>query len=678
MKKSNLKTMLISGVSAVLAATLAIGGTVAYLTWGQETKSNVFTVGDIDITLDEKVGVFGEGATVTENEDGATYTNVMPGDYLQKEVTVSNTGNNPAYVAVTVTLNNADKINAAIDEVYGDGAEGGQAMYDFIFDGWGINQDPRPGKYGVNDARGVIDGTYGLPDHTLKVDFAKTTKGSTVIGATNWFVAGSEKAGQYWVDGPKAYDGYYTANMDDYEICYTYYIYLESGESSTLFEGLNVPAEFTNAQMKMFDGLKIDVEAAAIQADNMAIATEYKGDPDGKAKTAFSVLAGKIETPEYSNKPTGDLTPAYASMAGQKTWDSIWGEAYTNAKNSLEIKLYSGDTYLGTNSLNDLSKSAAVTWHCSLSGKNYSAWTMTWAQKPTPDLLPTTVELWVDGEKVDETTVRMNCPDDLAPITGAVLNTKGEIVKFTTKNWDNTLAEGESYVAFVSSNTELDNALKNDATTVVLGSGNYIIPDSAKGKTLTIIGNGNTVIATQDDGSYEGCDYSLDGSTVTFKNITINTDSSTYTGYARLKATYENCTINGTYTLYGDSVFNNCTFNVSGDVYNIWTWGASNATFTGCTFNSDGKAMLLYGTVNTKLTLNNCVFNDNGGLTDKKAAVEIGNDYGKSYELIVNNTTVNGYEINDKGINTNTTLWGNKNSMSKDNLNVFVDGVDVY
>ena len=87
---------------------------------------------------------------------------------------------------------------------------------------------------------------------------------------------------------------------------------------------------------------------------------------------------------------------------------------------------------------------------------------------------------------------------------------------------------------------------------------------------------------------------------------------------------------------------------------------------------------MLYGTANTKLTLNDCTFNDNGGLTDLKAAIEIGNDYGKSYELIVNNTTVNGYEINDKGIVTGTTLWANKNSMAQDKLNVVVDGVDVY
>lgn len=244
--------------------------------------------------------------------------------------------------------------------------------------------------------------------------------------------------------------------------------------------------------------------------------------------------------------------------------------------------------------------------------------------------------------------------------------------------------EHNNYIA--SSNEGITNAISAGATTISLTPGTYIIPDDAQGKTLTFIGTGNpedTKIATQDDGSYEGCDYSLDGATVTFENITINTDSKTYTGYARCKGTYKNCVINGTYTLYGDSKFENCTFNVSGDVYNIWTWGAQNAEFDSCTFNSDGKALLLYqeGTNTINLTVNRCIFNDNGGLTAKKAAIEIGDaPYGKTptYNVTVSGTTVNGYEINDEGINTGTTLWGNKNSMPTDRLNVTVDGVKVY
>lgn len=236
-------------------------------------------------------------------------------------------------------------------------------------------------------------------------------------------------------------------------------------------------------------------------------------------------------------------------------------------------------------------------------------------------------------------------------------------------------------IATVGNDAGVTYAINKGIATISLTPGTYIIPDEAKGKTLTFSGTGNpkdTKIATQDDGSYEGCDYSLEGATVTFENISINTNSQTYTGYARCSGTYKNCVINGTYTLYGDSKFENCTFNVSGDVYNIWTWGATNAKFDKCTFNSDGKAMLLYGTVNTNLTIENSVFNDKGGLTDKKAAIEIGNDYGTSYILVVNNTVVNGYEINDKGIPTGTTLWANKNSMGQDKLSVTVDGVRVY
>ena len=232
----------------------------------------------------------------------------------------------------------------------------------------------------------------------------------------------------------------------------------------------------------------------------------------------------------------------------------------------------------------------------------------------------------------------------------------------------------------VSSTETLEEAIAAGNDTIALNAGEYVIPSAAQGKTVKFVGTGNPedtkVAVTKVGTGGENCDYGLDGSTVTFENITITTNSSTYIGYARCNGTYKNCIINGTYTLYGDSVFENCTFNVSGDVYNIWTWGAPTATFTNCTFNCDGKAMLLYGTANTKLTMNNCVFNDNGDDTvTGKAAIETGNDYNKSYELTVNNATVNGFAINPNGIVTGTTLWANKNSMPADKLKVTVDGL---
>ena len=81
------------------------------------------------------------------------------------------------------------------------------------------------------------------------------------------------------------------------------------------------------------------------------------------------------------------------------------------------------------------------------------------------------------------------------------------------------------------------------------------------------------------------------------------------------------------------------------------------------------------------MTVKNCIFNDNGSLTSKKAAIEIGDaSYGATptYNVTVSGTTVKGYEINNEGSNTGTTLWGNKNSMPAERLNVTVDGVKVY
>lgn len=241
-----------------------------------------------------------------------------------------------------------------------------------------------------------------------------------------------------------------------------------------------------------------------------------------------------------------------------------------------------------------------------------------------------------------------------------------------------------NYIA--SSNEGIANAILDGATTINLTKGNYVIPSQAKGKTLTISGIGapeDVEVAVTTNGVGENCDFGLDGSTVTFEGITITTNSSTYIGYARCKGTYKNCVIKGTYTLYDNSKFENCTFEVSGNVYNIWTWGAKNIEFDGCTFNSDGKALLLYqeGSNTVNLTVKGCIFNDNGGLTSKKAAIEIGDaPYGATptYNVTISETTVNGYEINDTGINTGTTLWGNKDSMPTDRLNVTVDGVQVY
>ena len=240
-----------------------------------------------------------------------------------------------------------------------------------------------------------------------------------------------------------------------------------------------------------------------------------------------------------------------------------------------------------------------------------------------------------------------------------------------------TDTSGNKYT-YANNNVVFNTAIENGADVIYLSSGNFIVPDSAQGKTLTFVGNGDTKIATQDDGSYEGCDYSLDGATVTFEGVVINTDSRTYTGYARCKGTYNNCTINGAYTLYGESVFNNCTFNVTGDTYNIWTWGAKTVEFNNCTFNTDGKSILVYNQ-SCDVYVNDCVFNDRtNGTGFTKSALETGVDgVGPKYNIYINNTEFNGFAENDKCVGYKNIV-GNKNSLTDAYLNIVVDGVDVY
>ncbi len=210
---------------------------------------------------------------------------------------------------------------------------------------------------------------------------------------------------------------------------------------------------------------------------------------------------------------------------------------------------------------------------------------------------------------------------------------------------------------------------------ITLAEGTYVLPSAAKGKVLTFVGTGdaaNTIIECKNDG-YDN----LNGSEVTFENLTIETDNETYRGFIHVSgATYKNCIIKNQLTLYSNGdplLFDNCTFHVSGNNYNVWTWGTS-ATFKGCTFDCDGKAMLVYGGGTSEVTFTDCIFNDFGG-QNGKAAIETGNDYDATYTININNCEVNGFDVNSV---SGSNVWGNKDSMAADKLNVIIDNVDVY
>ncbi len=221
--------------------------------------------------------------------------------------------------------------------------------------------------------------------------------------------------------------------------------------------------------------------------------------------------------------------------------------------------------------------------------------------------------------------------------------------------------------------------------TIELAEGIYNLPDEAKKKNLTFISTGDVAETIIECNNLDM--YALQGSKVVFKNITIETDNGYLSGFAHVSgATFFGCIIKNTLSFYNDGTdpleFENCTFHASGDNYNFWSWGAS-ANFKDCTFNSDGKGALIIGDNTRDFTFSNCTFNDYGGI-DGKAAIETGDDYNATYNIHINTCTVNGFDVttqkdpNRGGDDLGTNVWGNKNLMTRDKLNVYINGTEVY
>lgn len=85
------KTILTAALALAVTSILVVGGSLAYFT-DTDKKDNTFTLGDVDIQL---------------NEDFVQDSKLYPGeerDAVKKEVTVENTGSEDAYVRVHIAI----------------------------------------------------------------------------------------------------------------------------------------------------------------------------------------------------------------------------------------------------------------------------------------------------------------------------------------------------------------------------------------------------------------------------------------------------------------------------------------------------------------------------------------------------------------------------------------------
>ncbi|MGE9991016.1 LPXTG cell wall anchor domain-containing protein [Paratractidigestivibacter faecalis] len=192
--------------------------------------------------------------------------------------------------------------------------------------------------------------------------------------------------------------------------------------------------------------------------------------------------------------------------------------------------------------------------------------------------------------------------------------------------------------------------------TLILGEGNYTLygvssEGSTKGKNLTFVGQGTDKTAwnigaevpnPDNFGTEYNGDYSFDGAdTVTFEGMTMRSGSANYLGFIRAnKTVLKDCVVNGKtfYWGYESAEFNNTTFNAPSGDYAIWTYSSPTMTFNDCTFNATGKVINVYtdasaGKHDIIVNVNNCTFNSNDSMG--KQALNINDSNMGSFKYII-------------------------------------------
>jgi len=227
--------------------------------------------------------------------------------------------------------------------------------------------------------------------------------------------------------------------------------------------------------------------------------------------------------------------------------------------------------------------------------------------------------------------------------------------------------------------------------TIILGEGNYTLynipsTDTTKGKNLTFVGQGpdktawnigDKVPDPKNYGTEYNGDYSFDGAgTVTFKNMTLRSGNANYLGFIRANNTVvDNCVINGKtfYWGYQSAEFINTTFNAPNFDYALWTYSSPTMTFDNCTFNATGKVINVYtdysaGKHDIRVYFNNCTVNS---YSFGKQALNINDSNMGNYKYIINITDPNVTAARDTTTCSQVFGYGGKNENNTGRTEVY-------
>lgn len=193
-----------------------------------------------------------------------------------------------------------------------------------------------------------------------------------------------------------------------------------------------------------------------------------------------------------------------------------------------------------------------------------------------------------------------------------------------------------------------------DGDTIELGEGEYdlykkISENELAGKELTFVGKGAdktiwNIGYAIDQPKAEDCDYDLGGAEkITFEKMTLKCGTGDYHGFARINNTVvEDCVIDGKtfYWGYKSAEFINTTFNAPNGDYALWTYSSPTMTFDNCTFNATGKVINVYtdygaGKRDIKVNFNNCTVNSIPSFFARKQALNINDSNMAGYRYII-------------------------------------------
>lgn len=203
---------------------------------------------------------------------------------------------------------------------------------------------------------------------------------------------------------------------------------------------------------------------------------------------------------------------------------------------------------------------------------------------------------------------------------------------------------GETYKAWIGKQgyTSLEAAVRaaRSGATITLGEGEYELYNKISesenilaGKELTFVGKGAdktiwNIRYKYDNPSGEDCDYDLGGAEkITFEKMKLKCGTGDYHGFARIHNTVvKDCVIEGKtdYWGYTSAVFTDTTFNAPSSNYALWTYSSPTMIFDNCTFNASGRVINVYtdysaGKRDIKIYFNNCTVNSSTFFLYKQA-----------------------------------------------------------